>query len=301
MAENFSHEIVIPTDPLFAWVHIFKDMTGPLTIAPHWHEGIELSYTIRGQIDEFKINGKKFQTQPGQILVVNTQELHSIKSYSRGHELTLSIIYPFSKIHKLYPEIASQLIDINHPEKFDSGQKMAYRELGGKLLELATVFDSDLLLKNVRVTRLLVEVLELLLTNFTASKTDSRLDAGRKAYAVTRLQQITQYVNNHYTDKLSLKNLAEYCGVSKEYLSRFFKKEMDMTVDSYINLVRAQSAHQELLGEPSMSLTDLALNSGFSGVRTMNRAFARVYGGTASDLKRKTLKRGAKRSTSAKN
>ena len=301
MAENFSHEIVIPTDPLFAWVHIFKDMTGPLTIAPHWHEGIELSYTIRGQIDEFKINGKKFQTQPGQILVVNTQELHSIKSYSRRHDLTLSIIYPFSEIHKLYPEIASQLIDINHPEKFDSGQKMAYRELGGKLLELATVFDSDLPLKNVRVTRLLVEVLELLLTNFTASKTDSRLDAGRKAYAVTRLQQITQYVNNHYTDKLSLKDLAEYCGVSKEYLSRFFKKEMDMTVDSYINLVRAQSAHQELLGEPSMSLTDLALNSGFSGVRTMNRAFARVYGGTASDLKRKMLKRGAKRSTSAKN
>lgn len=301
MAENFSHEIVILTDPLFAWVHIFKDMTGPSTIAPHWHEGIELSYTIRGQIDEFKINGKKFQTRPGQILVVNTQELHSIKSYSRGHELTLSIIYPFSKIHKLYPEIVSQLIDINHPEKFDSGQKMAYRELGSKLLELAMVFDSDLPLKNVRVTRLLVEVLELLLTNFTASKTDSRLDAGRKAYVVTRLQQITQYVNNHYTDNLSLKDLAEYCGVSKEYLSRFFKKEIDMTVDSYINLVRAQSAHQELLGQPSMSLTDLALNSGFSGVRTMNRAFARVYGETASDLKRKMLKRGAKRSTSAKN
>ncbi len=73
MAENFSHEIVIPTDPLFAWVHIFKDLTGPSTIAPHWHEGIELSYTIRGQIDEFKINGKKFQTQPGQILVKNVR------------------------------------------------------------------------------------------------------------------------------------------------------------------------------------------------------------------------------------
>lgn len=87
---------------------------------------------------------------------------------------------------------------------------MVYRELGGKLLELAPVFDSDLPLKNVWVTRLLVEVLELLLTNFTASKTDSRLGAGRKAYAVTRLQQITQYVNNHYTDKLSLKDLAEY-------------------------------------------------------------------------------------------
>ena len=45
--------------------------------------------------------------------------------------------------------------------------------------------------------------------------------AGRKAYAVTRLQQITQYVNNHYTDKLSLKDLAEYCGVSKEYCLQY--------------------------------------------------------------------------------
>lgn len=55
MNEAFVHEIVIPTDPLFAWVQVFKDQTGLSYIALHWHEGIELSFTIHGRIDRFMI------------------------------------------------------------------------------------------------------------------------------------------------------------------------------------------------------------------------------------------------------
>lgn len=292
MAEEFTHEIVIPTDPLFAWVYVFKEMTGPSYIAPHWHEGIELSFTIHGQIDAFTIGGEKIQTSPGRILVVNTQEIHSVKSLSKASDLTLSIIYPFSEIRSLYPQLDDQLIDINHPEKFDSGQRVAYTELQGLLWQITELFQSDLAIKNIRITRLLVEVLELLLTHFTVPKKSAQLEAGRKEYAVTRLQQVTQYVNNHYMDEISLKDLAEYCGVSKEYLSRFFKKEMELTIDGYINLVRAQNAHKMLLGAPKTSLTDLALTNGFSGVRSLNRAFERIYGETASDFKRNLRKNG---------
>lgn len=286
MNEDFVHEIVIPTDPLFAWVQVFKDQAGPSYIAPHWHEGIELSFTIHGRIDQFTINGKKFQTRPGQILVVNTQEIHSVQSQSQAGDLALSIIYPYPEIHSLYPQISELLIAINHPEHFTGDQELAYADLQGKLWQIATLLQTDLPLKNIRLTRLLIEVLEGLLLHFTIPKTDPRLDAGRKTYAVTRLQQVTQYVNNHYQEEISLRDLAQDCGVSKEYLARFFKKEMDLTVDGYINLVRAQNVHKMLLGEPQISLTDLALTNGFSGVRTMNRAFARSYGQTASDFKR---------------
>lgn len=82
------------------------------------------------------------------------------------------------------------------------------------------------------------------------------------AASLTRLQQVTQSVNNHYQEEISLRDLAKACGVSKEYLARFFKKEMDLTVDGYISLVRAQNAHKMLLGEPQISLTDLALTNG---------------------------------------
>lgn len=73
--------------------------------------------------------------------------------------------------------------------------------------------------------------------------------------------------------------------VSKEYLSRFFKKQMEITVDTYINNVRAQHAYFELKNT-SHNLTQVAMNNGFSGVRTMNRAFDKLYGKTASQIKR---------------
>lgn len=40
--------------------------------------------------------------------------------------------------------------------------------------------------------------------------------------------------------------IANQCNISKEYLARFFKKEMELTVENYINNVRAEHAYHEL-------------------------------------------------------
>lgn len=49
--------------------------------------------------------------------------------------------------------------------------------------------------------------------------------------------------------------------------------------------VRAQRAYFELKNT-SHNLTQIAMSNGFSGVRTMNRAFDKLYGKTASQIKR---------------
>ena len=129
------------------------------------------------------------------------------------------------------------------------------------------------------------EVLLLLFERFTKEKPPESEMGQRKVYVINRLQFITQYVNNHYQEKLTLDSIAKKCNVSKEYLSRFFKKQMEITVDTYINNVRAQRAYFELKNT-SHNLTQIAMNNGFSGVRTMNRAFGKLYGKTASQIKR---------------
>ena len=129
------------------------------------------------------------------------------------------------------------------------------------------------------------EVLFIILSNFMTKKPSQEQIGQRKIYVTERLQEITQYVNNNYQNKLSLEIIANECNISKEYLSRFFKREMDITVDNYINNVRAQHVHRDLLTSKD-SLTNVALNNGFSGVRTMNRAFEKLYGTTASKFRK---------------
>lgn len=289
MAENKQiklHEIVVPTSPLPVWYFIFNTDTGaPKYVAPHWHRGIELSYTLEGKITDFIISGKHFNTQTGQILVVNTQVIHSVNSTIKKGSKTLSIIFPFDYVANLYPAINHQEIDINYPEKLNNDQKLAYSNLQGLLTQFYWLAPSTEPLKNLKMQQIVDEVLLILLERFTKDKPTESQMGQRKIYVINRLQFITQYVNNHYREKLTLDAIAKKCNVSKEYLSRFFKKQMEITVDTYINNVRAQHAYFELKNT-NYNLTQVAMNNGFSGVRTMNRAFDKLYGKTASQIKR---------------
>lgn len=123
------------------------------------------------------------------------------------------------------------------------------------------------------------------MTHFTkplASKTNL---SRQTSYTPSRLHEITKFVNEHYQADIGLVEIAAHCNISCVYLARFFKQHMDLTVGQYLNNVRAQHAYQELL-TTKKTLSQLALTNGFSGIRTMNRAFTNLYGQTASKLYR---------------
>ena len=279
------HEIVIPTDPLPVWYYVFHDHNSEEYIAPHWHRGIELSYIERGKINDFLINKKHYSSYPGKILVVNTQEIHSIRNFQSDKSLALSIIFPYEYVIRLYPDISHQIIAINEPEKFTNNQKVAYVQLQGLLSEFVKLYFIDIPVKYLKQQELIDKVLYLLLANFTQDRAEQEQISERKVYAINRLQYITQYVNNHYQEELTLTILANKCNISKEYLARFFKKEMELTIETYINNVRAEHAYSELKNKKK-NLTQIAIDSGFSSIRTMNRAFDRLYGKSASKIKK---------------
>lgn len=104
LATSFQHEIVTRTQPLSAWIH-YHNQHAPSEIAAHWHQGIELSYTISGHIDDFTINGQHFRTSAGQLLVVNSQLIHSIHTHNTPESRALSVIYPYDYVRRLYPTI----------------------------------------------------------------------------------------------------------------------------------------------------------------------------------------------------
>ncbi|MBP2058642.1 AraC-like DNA-binding protein [Lactobacillus colini] len=284
-----SHEIVKTTDPLPIWLHIFENSTTQEYIAPHWHRGIELSFTQYGQIDDFVIGKCHYTTDSGQLLVVNSQEIHSIATQSRLGERAISIIFPYEYVYKYYPDIEHELIEINEYDKLNSKQRLAYAKMQGLLTQIITIYETDSKLKNLALVQLVDQVLFLLLEYFSIKQQDSHRTSPKKVYIINRLQFITQYVNSNYQERISLDDIAQKCNISKEYLARFFKQEMGITVETYINNVRAQNARQDLLGQVG-NLTTIALHNGFSGIRTMNRAFNNLYGITASDFKRKLNK-----------
>lgn len=279
----YEHEQVTLNRPLSAWLYLFnnKEDPTPAYIAPHWHQGIELSFTVNGSIDDFEIGDRHYQTQSGRILIVNSQLVHSIRDNNQADKITVSIIFPYEYVHRLYPAIDRQIIDINDTDRLSQVQRNEYLELQGILYKVYQALETNDQYTNLKLESLITDTLRLLLEFFTVSKEHSGIIYGKQDFAVDRIQIITKYVYNHYPEKIKLADIADKINVSKEYLTRFFKKYMSLTVGQYINNIRAQHAYKDILGQAG-NLTEIAIKNGFPNTRALNKAFKFTYNKSAS-------------------
>jgi len=78
-------------------------------------------------------------------------------------------------------------------------------------------------------------------------------------------------------DQGSVENLAERLGVSTRHLGRLFREHVGATPFQVARTMRVQRA-KRLLDSSRMSITDIALESGFKSLRAFHRTFRDVYG-----------------------
>mgnify|MGYP003210763339 FL=1 len=94
-----------------------------------------------------------------------------------------------------------------------------------------------------------------------------------------RLRGIMQYVEVHYTEEITQYEVAERFYFTKEYFSRFFKKNTGMTFKEYVMHYRLKQAYDPIV-YTERSILDIALDCGFADARGLINAFKRVYGDT---------------------
>jgi AraC-like DNA-binding protein len=283
--KEYKHEVVRPNEklPVWVWMHN-SNFNYSSYIAPHWHQSIELSYTLTGEIDEFIIEGQNYHCEPGKILVVNSQEIHSIKVFKNGiDKRALSVIFTYKFVKEMYPMIDNMVFSLNNYSKLTDGQKYKYKKLQKLLQQVATIYaEKENAYKNISISVKLLEILEILIKNFMI---EAKCKSTKEVRIVERTQAIIEYIQKNYQEELSLENIARYHHVSKEYLARFFKKYIGITIGQYIAEIRAKHAYDDIV-TGKHNLTEIALNNGFSGIRTMDRALIRIYGRKASELKK---------------
>lgn len=286
MEKEYKHELIRPNEklPVFVWIHNPAQVGYANYIVPHWHQAIEISYTLAGKIDEFIVEGKTYQCDPGKILVVNSQEIHSIKvKLPTKDNRALTVIYDYNFIKELYPEIKDEWIRINNQQVFTAEQRKVYKELQSLLDGIVKLYNQEEnKFKNIEMSLELLRVLKLLLVNFAIADQKKRAQTNKTN---KQLYSIVEFIKNNYQEISSLEDVAEYCHLSKEYLARFFKKNMGITVGQYIAEIKAKNAYEQI-GVSQKNLTQIALDAGFSGIRTMDRALIRVYGKKASEIKK---------------
>lgn len=107
----------------------------------------------------------------------------------------------------------------------------------------------------------------------------------QKEYMETVLNACS-YINHHYQENITQEQVASISGFSKFHFTRIFKQCMDMTFYEYLNEKRITKA-EELLYTTVLSITDIAMNSGFSSISAFNRTFKSIKGCSPSEYRNK--------------
>lgn len=86
-------------------------------------------------------------------------------------------------------------------------------------------------------------------------------------------------------DHGSVEDLAERLGVGSRHLSRLFRKHLGASPAQIAKTLRIQQA-KRLLDTSTLSIGDIAFQSGFRSVRRFNAAFGELYGRPPSSLRK---------------
>lgn len=93
------------------------------------------------------------------------------------------------------------------------------------------------------------------------------------------VRNILFYLNDHYREPLSRKQVALAVGYNESYISHIFSKALKTTLPQYVNSLRIYDAAR-MLTETEKTAADIALEVGFGSIRTFNRVFMEETGMT---------------------
>ncbi len=131
----------------------------------------------------------------------------------------------------------------------------------------------------------IIGLLELLQVMSESRELESICSTGYQPVAaqldVERLRRACDYITEHAHRNISRDTVADIVHMSGSGFSRFFKSHTGMTFQEFVADVRISRAC-ELLGSTSSSITEIALECGFSEMTTFNRTFKKYRDTTPS-------------------
>ncbi len=238
---------------------------------PHIHRDFELCLVLEGSLTLF-VNGESHCLEKNDIFIFNPFCGHEIKS--EKNVLILSLQVSPSLFSQYYPQIMNVQFDIsvlNH-KIYDDW----CNTIRNFMIDVALTYFNKEKFYEFQCMIIFNELFRYLLKNIPnhlVSENERVMQKTKKE----RIQSIVEYIDEHYSEKLLLTDIASYLQLDLYYLSHFFKECFGITFQNYLLKIRCEHARKQLLLS-DVSLLDVSISSGFSDPKYFNRGFYKQYG-----------------------
>lgn len=117
------------------------------------------------------------------------------------------------------------------------------------------------------------------------NKCDNRLSQ----YDEERVRVALEYIQENYSEDISLKDIAMSINISKSECCRSFKRVLNITPFEYLMEYRVLKSTQYLCNSND-SIANIALNVGFNGISYYGKVFKKYMNCTPSQYRRNNKK-----------
>ena len=104
-------------------------------------------------------------------------------------------------------------------------------------------------------------------------------------YRARQLREIVGYLGEHFTEPISLPEVASHFGLSPQYFSTFFRENFGRTFTQHINSLRIEQAAR-LLRETDLPVMEVGFSVGFDNFSYFIKRFRSVYGVSPSHYRK---------------
>lgn len=260
---EYSHEIVMPNEDIPFKMFIFEGRDGNYMREKHWHRSIEIFALFEGEL-EFYVNEIRYPLQPGEFMLVNSNEIHSIHSPKKN--LTVVLQIPLATFEKYYTD--EKFIYFSHSSRLQDEEVMRL------IQSMYDIYAEKDVGYELQVQSKFYMLIYLLVTKYRKTEVDAEMVKSNKK--LTKLSSITAYMKENYNKDLSLESLAQTFGYSPTYLSRMFQKYAKMNYKSYLDNLRLEHAYKDLMNT-ELSISAIASQNGFPNSKAFTKVFQKKY------------------------
>lgn len=240
----------------------------------HCHEDfIELSFVTSGSVD-YLIEGEKYTLKKGQVVVSNPgvyhKELFDSNTNCRELHIGLTNLSLFSNIKKNFIDVGSKNI-ITLSKYKDEILKNCFEIIEEQKNHTQT---SPFMLKSLVMKLLILLHREL---NEDIANLNSKEFSFKSREKKSLVESISKYLNENYTDDISLYTLSKNMYLSPVYISKIFKEITGDSPINYLILIRLSKA-KELLEDSKLSIKTIAKMVGYNDPYYFSKLYKKYYG-----------------------
>ncbi len=245
---------------------------------PHIHEELEVGYVVSGTV---RYGNERYEKtlNAGDIFISMPDEIHYLVSASPSAVDVFRILpkqndrVDFSGIR-----LHQNCIRPDHP---------AYADLSTSFLQMVKEFDGNEEGRDIALRKCRYEIFLIILRQMSYARIYGE-ERQRLAGQTMLLRSVNDYISEHYSDPISLDEIADYCGYSKYYFAHCIKEITGSTFLDFLMMYRLSLACTRLR-DGDGTVTEIALDCGFNNLRAFNRSFRKYYNTTPSEYRKRAL------------